>query len=289
VQPPIRHASAGPSGEPLGECRRGGSPTPEDVDDLDAAPPSHWRIEWTTSGDGDSTTTRLDDKGRLTRHHHRQGSSDQLLQAFPTEVIKARDLLTELQRRGQLWPASSSPPAPPYFGVRTDIRVTLDGVEYFVNLTANDPRDLAPPLTWRGAGTHDDWPNHRADRLIFFLSFIGQPHLGELNVHGALGLEVVKPGVGAVQGELFPTCYFQSIDAGAPHLPGTITVQFVIDYSGTVSTVNHEAPSKATDEHDAKIIACVVKQFKDVFKDMTFPKPADGAPVYVSCQVLFGP
>jgi hypothetical protein len=198
--------------------------------------------------------------------------------ATPAQTHSARTLLIEMREHGQL---STARPPDPAAGCpdceHTEIRVTMDGVESFVNLTAGDPAD--PPVDL-ALGHHVVWKNRRAERLQTLIESIGPEREGRVTVTGKLPAEVIKRIVR--QNDMrWRACW---VDASRHGLSGTVTVRFVIDRSGSASPGVQDPAAVATDISDTGFVDCVVA----TFGRLSFPQPDEGT-VTVVYQTVFVP
>ncbi len=108
----------------------------------------------------------------------------------------------------------------------------------------------------------------------------GSPTLrqGATHVVGSLPTEVIQRIVRQNFGR-FRLCYEASL-RDKPQLAGRVTVKFVIDRSGAVSST----ADGGSDIGDAKMVDCVVKGFAN----LAFPQP-EGSVVTVTYPIIFNP
>ncbi len=252
------------------------------VEDAGASECVHprWRIEYEHTGESgfvgaSHTSAVLCDngsfKGSLFSTH-----------ATASQAHDAQALLIEMRQRGQLWGPVTSRPPNPTAGCgdcgNTEMRVTLDGVEYFVNLAARDTTDPPPPATF---GQSVVWANQRAARLRDIIESIGPEREGQVAITGKLPPEVIKR---IVRQSPLRSCYLNALRGSRGRLAGTVTVRFVIDRTGAVSSAVQEPSAKTTDISDTSFVDCVVRRFGS----LSFPAPEDGT-VTVVYQRVYAP
>jgi len=236
---------------------------------------TRWRIAYERMGEsgfvqGSRTSAVLSDDGSFK-------TSTFSTHATPAQVYAARALLLGMREHGQL--SASKPPDPAAacsVCAHTDMRVTMDGVASFVDLTATDPAD--PPRTL-SIGHIVVWNNQRAVRLETLIESIGPEREGRVTVTGNLSSDVVKRIVR--ENARRRPCYE---DAARPGLAGTVTVSFIIDHSGSVSSAVQDPASTATDIADPALVECAVR----AFGSLSFPAP-DAGTVTVVYQTVFTP
>ena len=103
--------------------------------------------------------------------------------------------------------------------------------------------------------------------------------MGATTVNGRLPPEVIQRIVRQNFGR-FRLCYEKGLEA-KPTLAGTVSVTFVIDESGAVTSV---AAGAGTAMPDAKVTACVTR----AFGGLSFPQP-EGGKVSVVYPITFSP
>jgi len=310
VEPTVAHvgdAGAGPSPEAPRASASDAAGTPEGAAELaapgdagDAAASAasecvgqHWRIEVSESGEWSHARETLCDDGSFASFVFSMPASAGRAPASVTH--DAQSLLTEMRHAGQLRrrdaPPTSNRPRAPWSRADCDdelpgqcpaetVGVTFDGVEYFVNFTAKDPREPVAPAALLGPAVA--WPNQRAVRLLALLRGLAPslkvPRPGKVTVTGKLSSEVVRRGGRASFGR-FHLCY-ENARRTNPTLAGRVRVHFVIDPSGRASTASDDG----SDLPDPGVVACVVNGFTG----LSFPSFDEGT-VNVVYEVVFAP
>jgi hypothetical protein len=248
--------------------------TPGDAGEPEAAArcvTPRWRIEsrhWGGIGGGGRAEVLCDDGS----FEERSAGGSFLAHASAVQAHDAHALLVEMRQRGQLSRNIASPPPEPLQCaddcIHSQIDVTLDGVQYVVDLGAKDAADPGPSIGFL------TWPNQRALRLTSLLQSVGAPHEGHVTVTGKLASKVVQRIVLQNFGR-FNGCYRNALRDGVPRRSGTVTVRFGIDRSGAVSSAAQERGP--TELEDAAVVACVVHGFEG----LSFPAPEEGTVVVV--------